>query len=148
MHTCYFICKSGKENRRCGLVFPSKNKLNAHKTQANHLQRKRKSRSSSKVAPTEPKQLRLDDILSVAHNGKEAEADTNEEDQEEDICHLCKILLGLFNDVFVMLNIMIVFCIIRKHMTFICNPFSFHNEFIMTEMFLMCIFFLIIIYII
>lgn len=90
MHTCNFICRSDGESKRCGLVFPSKNKLNAHKAQANHLQRKRKSGSSSKVAASEPKQLRLDDIL-TAHAQKEDQAADSDTEEDEEICNLCKI---------------------------------------------------------
>ena len=89
-HTCNFLCKSDGESKRCGLVFPSRNKLNAHKVQADHLQRKRKSGSSSKVATSEPKQLRLDDMLQ-AHAEAEDQAADSDTEKDEGTCNLCKI---------------------------------------------------------
>lgn len=83
-HRCNFIDKSNGESKRCGLVFPSKNKLVSHKAQANHLQRKRKLHDVSKVAASEPKQLRLEDVFS---HQNEASDDDNEE--EQDVCNLC-----------------------------------------------------------
>ena len=87
-----FLCKSGKELKRCGLVFPSNNKLNAHKREANHLQQKQKYCISTKVAASEPKQLRLDDIVqpSVQRHEEDGAAD-NVEEVDEEICCLCKI---------------------------------------------------------
>ena len=91
-HTCDFLCKSGKESKRCGLVFPSKNKLNVHKREANHLQRKRKYCTSTKVAASEPKQLKLDDIVQPSvQRQEEDEAADNVEEVDEEICYLCKI---------------------------------------------------------
>ncbi len=66
-HHCHFIIKLGGNARRCGLTFSSKNKLAAHKQQANHMQRKRKSGDSSKGVTSAPKQLRLEDTLILAN---------------------------------------------------------------------------------
>ena len=84
------MCTSEGESKRCGLVFPSKNKVNAHRAQSKHLQRKRKSGSSSKIAASEPKQLRLDEQLRLAQKEDQAADSGTEEDKE--ICNLYKVL--------------------------------------------------------
>jgi hypothetical protein len=62
----------------------------------NHLQRKRKAGESSKVAASEPKQLRLEDAF--AHSSRQnkdlVDASDHESDDESDddhdVCNLCK----------------------------------------------------------
>ncbi|CAB4040148.1 Hypothetical predicted protein, partial [Paramuricea clavata] len=89
-HQCNFIIKSGGNSRRCGLAFPSKNKLAAHKQQTSHLQRKRKIGNSSKAGASEPKQLRLEETLMILENASVPERNPADHDQqEEEACNLC-----------------------------------------------------------
>ena len=56
-HRCLYIVKTSVDSKRCSLVFETKNKLDEHKRQQQHLQRKRKTLTSSS---TITKKLRLD----------------------------------------------------------------------------------------
>lgn len=85
---CFLIVRDGQGKKRCGLQFPSENKLKEHKKLVGHLLRKRKAKDSNIATPM--KQIRIEDVgafqISRANTeNNDDDAINSEIDQEEEI---------------------------------------------------------------